>query len=144
MMGDVNGDRKADVVGFGATGAYVALSTGSSFGSMAQWSRNFGAAPVGGSWANQDANPRMLGDVNGDSKADIVGCGALGTYYAFSTGSGFGTISMCIPQFGSAPAGGSWVSQNTYPRMVADVNGGGKGDIIGFGYNGVLVSLYKY
>ncbi len=34
-----------------------------------------------------------------------------------------------------------WSSQNTYPRQLADVNGDGMADIVGFGQRGVSVSL---
>ncbi|MDE5120830.1 MAG: hypothetical protein O4965_12245, partial [Trichodesmium sp. St19_bin1] len=36
---------------------------------------------------------------------------------------------------------GGWVSQDKYPRHVADVNGDGRDDIVSFGYNEVSVSL---
>ena len=36
---------------------------------------------------------------------------------------------------------GGWVSQDKYPRHVADVNGDGRDDIVGFGKNAVYVSL---
>ena len=36
---------------------------------------------------------------------------------------------------------GGWTDQNHYPRQVADVNGDGMADIVGFGNGGVLVSL---
>jgi hypothetical protein len=34
-----------------------------------------------------------------------------------------------------------WSDFNTYPRVVADVNGDGKADIIGFSHSGVVVAL---
>ena len=39
------------------------------------------------------------------------------------------------------PAAGGWSSDNTYPRELADVNGDGTADIVGFGNAGVFVSL---
>ena len=36
-VGDVNGNGKADLVGFGLDGVYVALSTGTGFGAVSQW-----------------------------------------------------------------------------------------------------------
>ena len=39
---------------------------------------------------------------------------------------------------------GSWVSQDKYPLHLADVNGDGRDDIVGFGKNAVYVSLSKF
>jgi hypothetical protein len=37
VVGDANGDGRADVIGFGANVCQVALSTGSAFGAPTQW-----------------------------------------------------------------------------------------------------------
>ena len=39
-----------------------------------------------------------------------------------------------------APGAGGWSSDNLYPRELADVNGDGQADIVGFGQAGVYVS----
>ena len=39
---------------------------------------------------------------------------------------------------------GAWTSFNEYPRQIADINGDGKADIIGFGYDGVQTALSNY
>jgi hypothetical protein len=136
-VADVNGDGRADVVGFGTDGVYVALNTGSAFAAPSLWVRNFGANA--GGWSSQDRYPRMLADMNGDGKADIVAFSGMGTLVAASTGTGFSWPVLWIRNFG-ANAGG-WTSQNLYPRMVADVNGDQKADIVGFSRYGALVSL---
>lgn len=141
LLADVNGDGKADVVGFGALGAYVALSNGTSFGTATRWAANYGAAPAGGGWTSQNTYPRALADVNGDGKADIVGFGGAGTYVSLSNGSAFGTATLWVRNFGAAPTGGGWTSQNQFPRTLADMNGDGKCDIAAFGASGVYVSL---
>ena len=38
--------------------------------------------------------------------------------------------SCCDPAFGASDVGGGWISQDAYPRHVADVNGDGKADIV--------------
>lgn len=142
-VADVNGDGMADIVGFGAAGAFVSLATGGgNFGPATQTVNGFGQTIAGGGWTSQNTFTRLLGDVNGDGMADIVGFGALGTYVALATGGGnFGATQFVLPNFGQSAAGGGWTTFKTYPRAVADVNGDGKADIIGFGSIGVFVSL---
>ena len=41
----------------------------------------------------------------------------------------------------SGQAAGGWSSDDLYPRELADVNGDGMADIVGFGHAGVFVSL---
>ncbi|MCD6422218.1 VCBS repeat-containing protein, partial [bacterium] len=141
LLADVNGDGKADIVGFGNAGVYVSLSTGSGFASPQVWIHKFGKGRIAGGWASQDSYPRLLADVNGDGKADIVGFGYAGVYVSLSTGSGFASPRVWIRKFGKGSIAGGWVSQDSYPRLLADVNGDGKADIVGFGYAGVYVSL---
>ena len=80
-----------------------------------------------------------MADVNGDGIADIVGFASSGVYVSLSTGPGFTRPSLWLK--GYAVNVGGWSSFNKYPRPVADVNGDGKADVVGFGYAGVYVSL---
>lgn len=114
LVGDVNGDGKADtVVMFGGTGvAKVALSTGSGFGYPGDWA--FGQS--------KNATDYWLGDTNGDGKADLVAYYASlrAWFVSLSSGSGFWTPtewSYDDPTFGA-------FSQ----AFIADVNGDGKAD----------------
>jgi hypothetical protein len=138
-LADVNHDGMADIVGFGAAGVYVSLATGSgSFGSPSFELRDF--APEAGGWNSNDRYPRELADVNGDGMADIVGFGEAGVYVVLATGGGhFGSTSFEFRDF--APEAGGWNSNDRYPRELADVNGDGIADIVGFGEAGVYVAL---
>jgi hypothetical protein len=138
-LADVNGDGKADIIGFGTAGVYVSLATGGGnfTGGTFELSQ-FGSGA--GGWTSQDTYTRHLGDVNGDGMADIIGFGSAGVYVALASGGGhFDPGTFKLAAFGSGAGG--WSSDDTYPRMLADVNGDGKDDIVGFGSAGVYVAL---
>lgn len=142
-LADVNGDGRADVVGFGNDGVFVALANADGTFAAAQIaSANFGFASGAGGWTSQDRYPRQLTDVNGDGRADIVAFGEGATYVALGQADGrFGAAFVASSEFGrSAPAGG-WTSDDRYHRELADVNGDGRADIVGFGQSAVYIAL---
>lgn len=136
-MADVNGDGRADIVGFGEAGVFVALSNGAGFDPASLWSSRFGYATAAGSW-RIDRHPRFLADVTGDGRADVVGFGDWGVSVAVSTGSSFAAPRRWTWSFGRRSGG--W-TQAYYPRLMADVNDDGRADIVGFGYSGTYVAL---
>jgi len=129
---DMNGDGRPDIVGFGRKGVYVALNTGSSFATAKRWSPSFGF-DLG--WRNT-RHSRTLADVNGDGRPDIVGLRLGGVWVARNTGSAFTSAARWTTDFGST----EW-TLGVMPRAVADVNGDGRADIIGFARHGVHVAL---
>ncbi len=137
MMADTTGDGCDDVVGFGNAGVYVATSKGDgTFNPPIRGVNNFGYNA--GGW-RIDKHPRKMADTTGDGQADIIGFGNAGVYIANSNGDGsFSTPRRVIDNFGYA-AGGWRVDK--HPRFVADLNGNGRADIIGFGNAGVYVAL---
>ena len=142
-VADVNGDGRADLIGFGAAGVYVSLGQANgTFGATNLALNGFGASDSGGGWSSVDRFPRQIADVNGDGRADIVGFGGNGAYVSLGQADGtFGSTILGIAGFGYSAAGGGWASDDTYPRRVADVNGDGYADIVGFGSGGAFVSL---
>jgi hypothetical protein len=134
MMADVNGDGMDDIIGFGNAGVYVALSTGSGFSNSGLWLAEFG---YNSGW-RVESHPRLMADMNGDGKADIVGFGNAGTYVAYSTGSGFTPAKLSTAAYGY-DSGGWRVPM--HPRMLADTTGDGRANIIGFGNDGVWVTV---
>jgi FG-GAP-like repeat len=138
-LADVNGDHMADIVGFSSAGVYVSRATGNGhFGAPTFELAAFGAGAGAGGWTSQDLYPRTLADVNGDGMADIVGFGSAGVYTSLATGGGhFASPTFQLSAFG-LDAG--WSSDTTYPRQLADINGNGTGDIVGFAANGVMTS----
>ena len=150
MLADVNGDGRADVVGFAEDGIDVALGTRDpGWASPTRWSTHFGRCDSS-VCRNQNYQPRVVGDLDGDGRADVV-------QFGFNFGSGFRYM---LADYGSTPAFSAmangpsdWPSNNTfcgnsnecemgkYPRFVADVNGDARGDIVGIGAAGVYVAL---
>jgi hypothetical protein len=74
MMADVNGDGRDDVVGFGNGGVFVSTSTGTGFRTPSLWVANYGYNAGGWRVAK---HPRMMADVNGDGRDDVVGFGSV-------------------------------------------------------------------
>ena len=131
MLRDVNGDGLPDIVGFGDTGVYVALSTGKGFGSTLKWSNDYGSSV----W-DSSKHIRSMADVNGDGLPDIVGFGNAGMYVGLNTGKGFKSGKTWSYTFGAD----KW-SMSKHVRMLSDVNGDGLEDVVGFGDTGVYVAL---
>jgi hypothetical protein len=127
MVGDVNGDGKADAVGFGKDAIYVGLSNGTKFAPITKWSTD-----LIHDWTIEF--PRLVGDVNGDGKADVVGFGKDAIYVGLSDGTKFAPITKW-----STDLIHDWTIE--FPRLVGDVNGDGKADVVGFGKDAIYVGL---
>src|SRR5262249_5950993 len=94
---------------------------------------SFGESRAAGGWTSQNIHPRIVGDVNNDGLSDIVGFGTDGVHVALATGGGnFAAPYLASNQFGTSQEAGGWTNQDLYPRTIADVNGDGLADIIGF------------
>jgi hypothetical protein len=135
MMADANGDGKDDVVGFSNDNIFVALSTGSSFARKTEWLRgDFG---YNSGW-KVDKHPRIMADVNGDDKDDVVGFSNNIIFVALSTGSGFAPKTGWLS--GDLTYNSGW-KVDKHPRIMADFNGDGKDDIVAFRDDSIFVAL---
>ncbi len=136
FLADLTGDGRADIVGFGNAGVWVALNNGDgTFQAPQLVVANFGYDA--GGW-RVERHPRFLADLTGDGRADIVGFGNAGVWVALNNGDGtFKPPELAIANFGY-DAGGWRVDM--HPRLVADLSGTGRADVVGFGNDGVWVS----
>ena len=134
---DLTGDGRADILGFGNRGVYVALNKGDgTFHPVKRVVDNF--AYDAGGW-RVEKHPRFLADLTGDGRADIIGFGNRGVYIALNKGDGtFHPVHRRIDNF-AYDAGGWRVDK--HPRFLADLTGDLKADIVGFGNRGVYASL---
>lgn len=131
VVADVNHDGKDDIVGFGNAATYRALSTGTAFGAKAQWHWDY----CNNNGYNNAQHIRMVADVDGDGDSDIVAFGAGAVYASINNG---GVISSTITLLADMCSNQGW--SMTHVRCLADIDGDGDLDIIGFGNEGVLVS----
>jgi hypothetical protein len=132
MMADVDRDGKQDIVGFANAGVYVSRSTGASFEPPELWIQEYGYLA---GWRAGE-HPRMMADVNGDGKQDVVGFKDVGVYFSLSTGTSFAPPLLWVRSFGTADG---W-HIDRHPRVMADVTGDGTDDVVGFANKGVFVS----
>jgi hypothetical protein len=139
---DVNNDGNADIVGFASNGFYSSIGIGNGGFQTPNFvaGTSFWGVQTGG-WSSQDTYPRFIADVTGDGFADIVGFAQGGVYVSVNTQVGVtAPIFVAGSSFWGVQTGG-WSSQNLYPRELADVNGDGMADLVGFAQSGVYVSV---
>lgn len=127
-LADVNGDGKLDVVavyeGTGGMWVYTALGNGDGSFRQAVAQQVFSQ-----SMGTDGAYTRMVVDVNGDGRADVVALyeGPSGMWKNIALSNGDGTYQQAVQQqvypYGMGAAG-------AYQLFLADVNGDGKPDIV--------------
>jgi phospholipase C len=134
-LADLTGNKRADIVGFGNDGMWVALGHGDgSFADAKLAINNFG---FNQGWRTA-IHQRLMGDLTGDGKADLVGFGDDGVWTALSRGDGsFTPAKLVLGNLGSKQG---WHT-NQHPRFVTDLTGNHRADVVGFGNDGMWVAL---
>jgi hypothetical protein len=135
IVGDINGDGRPDVIGFGDAGVWVALGQqpnadgtgafGAAYLAMADYGTQQG-------WSSA-VNTRVLGDIYGNDQVDIVGFGADYTFVATPT---------IDPVTGHVTFGltESWHAYGTNQGYAPGQNFRGVADVTGNGIDSIVVS----
>ncbi|MFH8929327.1 FG-GAP repeat domain-containing protein [Streptomyces pristinaespiralis] len=126
--GDLSGDGKGDLIARDSAGVlwlYRGYGTGAGFASRTK---------IGSGWG-QFSVLTGAGDVDGDGRADLIARATDGKLYLYS-----GTGVASSPFKAKKLVGSGW---NTYNKLVApgDMNGDGRGDLVGRNSDG---NLYRY
>ncbi|MBD2532847.1 VCBS repeat-containing protein [Nostoc flagelliforme FACHB-838] len=141
QLADINGDGRADIIGLANNAVYVSLGQSNGTFGEAFVAKNDDFTVNKGGWTSFDKYPRQLADINGDGRADIIGLANNAVYVSLGQSNGtFGEAFVAKNDDFTVNKGG-WTSFDKYPRQLADVNGDGRADIVGFGYDNVFVSL---
>ncbi|MFJ9113615.1 FG-GAP-like repeat-containing protein [Streptomyces sp. NPDC102283] len=130
-------DGVPDVVGFGPQGVVIARGRGDGTFEPSQLVLNdYGQAQ---GWTGEK-HPRLLADVTGDKKPDIIGFGNEGVWVSHNNGDGtFEQAQLVCRGFGYNEDAGGW-RVDRHSRFLADITGDGRVDIVGFGGPGVHVA----
>jgi peptidoglycan/xylan/chitin deacetylase (PgdA/CDA1 family) len=151
MLGDVNGDGRADLCARGANGIMCGLANaaGTGFALMTGWSaagadgiRDFSNAD--GPWASDIGyyGTLRLGDLNGDGKADICGRGPEGLVCGLSSGASFSKYTGWLTTDMKDGGPRDWKpARYSTTLQLGDVNGDGRADVCGRGPEGLVCAL---
>lgn len=127
------GPSKSNIVCFGDQGAIVLRYNNAITAHNVVGSFGYEA----GGW-RVDKHPRLVADVTGDGRGDIIGFGEHSVQVSINNGDGtFQAPKELIRNFAYS---GGWRIES-HPRIVADLRKTGRADIVGFGADGVWVSL---
>jgi hypothetical protein len=137
-FGDVNGDGMPDICGRSKVSIVCVLGRGDgTFQTAENWSTDYGDAAGWGDLAY--ASTFMLGDINGDGRADMCTRGPAGIYCSLSLGNRFGSRQFSNSEFSDALG---WSNPTYYGSIrMGDVDGDGRVDICGRGVAGIYCIL---
>lgn len=147
---DMNKDGYIDIIGFGKNGIYYSEGDGSTVGAPKQVSSQFRMRATYDSGAPEywltaacmgvNRQPIFMEDMNADGYPDVVAVGVNGTYLLLwdPAQKAFGSPALRSGVFRSA-----FRTSDLYPTLVADMNGDGYPDLVGYRPGGVLVSLWN-
>ena len=135
LIAKTTGNNCADLVGFGEMGVWISQNNGdNTFQDPKMVLPDFSYAA---GW-RVDKHLRFMADIRNTGRADIVGFGDSGVFVSLNNGDGtFSPANLVTEVFGYKSSG--WRLEK-HPRFLADTNGNGCLDVVGFGENNVCVA----
>jgi hypothetical protein len=145
---DLDGDGSADLVMFGESGTYYNRSLGN--GQFAGWQLLVADFSRATGWRN-DVHKRWVDDITNDNRPDIVALGASFSFVMVNESTPGNVAFRPRAAWGSDfVAGDGWADTKTVgstrisyanPRFLADVNGDGYKDLVGFSDSGPAIGI---
>lgn len=137
-LADMTGDGKLDLVGFGNEGVYVAFNAGQ--GGFLPLKLVLSQLGINSGFRVEETC-RFVADLNGSGCADLLAIGKTGIFVALNNGQGsFPPRAKRVSTHFCGDAG--WLSTVHNPRMLVDMTGDGRPDIVGIGSNAIYI-LYN-
>jgi len=135
LVADTTGNKRGDLVGFGEMGVWISRNNGdNTFQTPKMVLPDFCYAA---GW-RVEKHPRFMADIRNIGRADIIGFGDDGVFVSLNNGDGtFSPASLATTGFGYNSSG--WRLEK-HLRFLADTNGNGLLDIVGFGESQVFVA----
>jgi hypothetical protein len=134
---DIDGDGRADLIGFGDEFVWTAIGDGQGGFQEARVVHNNFCFNQG--W-RVEKHPRFVADLDKDGLADIIAFGDAGVWTAFQNPDGTFRESSPQPVLADFGVQQGW-HVDKHPRFVVDLDNDGFPDIIGFGDDGVWTVL---
>lgn len=128
---DIDNDGDGDLVGINDDGIVVRLWDAGAHGASISWSTDFGV----NDGYDKYENPIFFVDYDNDGLVDVVAFGGGGVTVALNNGAGFDAPSLVSNNFESG-----W-NAFSHIRTLADVDGNGFIDAVGFGADNVFAHL---
>ena len=135
LLADTTGNKRLDIVGFGETGVWISRNNDDN--TFQQPRMVLSDFAYGGGWRIEQ-HLRFMADIRNIGRADIVGFGDNGVLVSLNKGDGkFTPPKLALEDFGYHAGG--W-RMDKHLRFLADVNGNGLLDIVGFGDQHVFIA----
>jgi len=133
-LGDVDADGRSDACARDGAGVVCALSTASGFAPATRWSESLDDAS---GWdASEYGATLLLGDLNGDRRADLCARGADGIACGLSNGTRFAAPTRRLDNVYTDANG--WTARSRFLSLrMADVNGDALADVCGRNSTGI-------
>ncbi|HYX37725.1 MAG TPA: RHS repeat-associated core domain-containing protein [Oligoflexus sp.] len=133
-IADANNDGLPDIMGIRADGVYLALNQNGTF--VGGDTPVLAAMGFNHAWSRVE-HPRFFVDVNADGLIDILGLWRKDVQVALGNGTGFDPPTQWMNGFGY-----DRFYSNTHAfRRIADMNGDGLIDLVGYALDGIYVAL---